>query len=172
MTTGSLPERSRDGPLASHALQTSPLPGGSGGLPAGSVEEATGKLPSTLCVVSETFEDLVLVRPQGELDVSTSPAFREHVRRYDPAEVQLVVDLAEVRLLDSAGLGELVGLRNDVRRSGGRLGLVCPQHDLSRLFWATGVRPAFTFGESLAAVRAALAESRSDPIGARDAGPR
>ncbi len=165
MTTDRLPERNRDGPLASHALQASPLPGSGGVLPAGSVEEAAGKLPSGLYVTSETFEDLVLVGLQGELDVYTSSAFREHVRRYDPAEVQLVIDLAGVRLLDSAGLGGLVSLRNEVHRNGGRLGLVCPRHDLARLFWVTGLRPAFAFGENLATVRVALAETTKRPGG-------
>ena len=158
MTTDRLPERNRDGPLASHALQASPLPGSRGVPPAGSVEAAAGKLPSALCITCETFEDLVLVGLLGELDVSTCPAFREHVRRYDPAEVQLVIDLAGVRLLDSAGLGGLISLRNEVHRSGGRLGLVCPRHDLARLFWVTGLRPAFAFGENLATVRVALAD--------------
>jgi anti-sigma B factor antagonist len=125
---------------------------------AGSAEEPAGKLPSALCVTCEEFEDLVLVGLQGELDVNTSPAFREHVRRYDPAEVQLVIDLAGVRLLDSAGLGGLVSLRSEVHRGGGRLGVVCPRHDLARLFWVTGLRPAFLFGENLAAVRDALAD--------------
>jgi anti-sigma B factor antagonist len=159
VTTDRLPERSRDGPLASHALQE----GRAGVPPAGSVEETAGKPPSALRVTSETFEDLVLVGLVGELDVYTSPAFREHVRRYDPAEVQLVIDLAGVRLLDSAGLGGLVSLRNEVHRSGGRLGLVCPRYELVRLFWVTGLRPAFAFGENLAAVRVALADRTKRP---------
>jgi anti-sigma B factor antagonist len=163
VTTERLPERGRDGTFPSHALQAAPLTGGGGVPPAGSLEEAGGKRPSALCVTCETFEDLVLVGLQGELDVSTTPAFREHVRRYDPAEVQLVIDLAGVRLLDSAGLGGLVSLRNEVHRSGGRLGLVCPQRDLSRLFWMTGLRPAFALAETLAAVRVALAEAPGRP---------
>ena len=162
VTTDRLPERS-DGPLASHALQASTPPGSRGVPPAGSVEEAARTLASALGITSETFEDLVLVVLQGELDVSTSPAFREHVRRYDPAEVQLVIDLAGVRLLDSAGLGGLVSLRNEVHRSGGRLGLICPRQDLVRLFWVTGLRPAFAFGENLATVRLALVDKTKRP---------
>jgi anti-sigma B factor antagonist len=158
VTAERLPERSREGPLASYPPQASSLPG-SGGVPReASVEGTTGKPPSGLRVTCQTFEDLVLVGLQGELDVYTTPAFREHVRRYDPAEVQLVVDLAGVRLLDSAGLGGLVSLRNAVHRCGGRLGLVCPQRDLSRLFWVTGLRPAFAIEENLAALRVALTE--------------
>ena len=161
MTSDRSRERNRDGPLA-HALEELPLPRAEGAR-AGSATEPAGKLPSALRVTCEELEELVLVGLQGELDVYTSPAFREQVRRYDPAEVQLVIDLAGVRLLDSAGLDVLVSLRNEVRRGGGRLGLVCPRHDLARLFWVTGLRPAFVFGENLAALRAALADQPKRP---------
>ena len=63
-----------------------------------------------------------------------------------------------VGLLDSAGLGGLISLRNEVHRAGRSLGLVCPRRELARLFWATGLRPAFVFGEDLAMLRAALAD--------------
>ena len=60
-----------------------------------------GELPSALRITWQTLEDLVR-RPAGRARVYTSPGFREHVRRYDPAEVQLAIDLTEVGLLDSA----------------------------------------------------------------------
>ena len=160
MTTEALPEPSRDGRPVSPAW------------PDATLGEVTGTPPSALTVTSETFEDLVLIGLRGELDVYTCPAFREHVRRYDPAEVQLAVDLAGVRLLDSAGLGGLVSLRNEVHRRGRRLGLVCPERDLARLFWVTGLRPAFAFGESLAALRVALGVGPAQPMGGPDARQR
>jgi anti-anti-sigma factor len=164
VTSDRLPERTRHGPLASPALHALPPPDGADVPPSTApLVDAAAGLSSALHVTSEAFEDLVLVSLQGSLDVHTSPAFREHVRRYDPAEVQLVIDLAGVRLLDPAGLGEFTRLRDDVHRNGGRLGLVCPRHDLARLFWATGLRPAFTFGESLATVRVALADKAKRP---------
>jgi anti-anti-sigma factor len=150
----------------SHALTAPRLQGTREALPVGSVEEPARTPVSVLSVVCEELEDLVLVGLVGEMDIYTTPAFREEVRRYEPAAVQLVIDLAGVRLLDSAGLGALVSLRNEVHRGGGRLGLVCPHRHLARLFWVTGLRPAFAMGESLTAVRAALAEARSDRVGA------
>jgi anti-sigma B factor antagonist len=115
---------------------------------------------SELAVNCEAHEDLVLVALDGDLDTYTTPAFREHLRRYDPAEVQLVIDLTGVRLLDSAGLGALMSLGNEAHRAGGALGVVCPSHSLVRVFWVTGLRPAFVFGDDLAAMRAALAARR------------
>ena len=121
-------------------------------------DEPAQRLGSALSVTCEEREGLSVLRLAGNLDLYTVPVFQEHVRRYDPAEVQMVIDLAGVELLDSTGLGALVSLRNRARREGGRLGLVCPDHRLMRLFWFTGLRPAFAFGDDLATVRSALAE--------------
>jgi anti-sigma B factor antagonist len=130
------------------------------GAAAGGSDAPAGTALSALNVACEEHEDLVLIALGGELDIYTVPDFLERVRRYDPAEVQLVIDLAQVSLLDSAGIGGLVSLRNEAHRAGAQLGLVCPEHQLARLFWATGLRPAFAFGDDLTAVRAALAARR------------
>ena len=114
---------------------------------------------SSLSIDWEAHADLVLVRLAGTLDIYTAPAFREQVRRFDPAEVQLVVDLTGVGLIDSAGLGALVSLFNHAHQGGGDVGLVCPFR-LARLFWISGLRSAFAFGRDLAAVRAELAARR------------
>jgi anti-sigma B factor antagonist len=121
-------------------------------------DEPAQRHGSVLSVNCEEREGLIVLRLAGNLDIYTVPVFQERVRRYDPAEVQMVIDLAGVELLDSTGLGALVSLRNRARREGGRLGLVCPDHRLMRLFWFTGLRPAFAFGDDLATVRSALAE--------------
>jgi anti-sigma B factor antagonist len=122
--------------------------------------EPTAPALSSLSIECEEHEDLVLVALDGELDTYTTPGFRERLRRLDPAAVQLVIDLRAVSLLDSAGLGELMSLRNEADRGGGQLGLVCPGHRLTRLFRITGLRSAFAFGHDLATVRAALDAAR------------
>ena len=110
-----------------------------------------------LSVATEELEDLVLVTLSGELDIYTVPSFRQELDRYDPGEMQLVVDLSDVTLLDSSGLGALVSLLNRARGGGRRLGLVCPHRHLRRVFEITGLRRAFTFGDDLDAVRESLA---------------
>jgi len=135
-----------------------PTPGGS----------LTRRPPSALAIATDEQDDLVSMVLVGDLDTYTTPGFHEHARRYDPAEVQLVIDLAEVRLLDSAGLGALVSLRNEAHRGGSRIGLVCPDREMTRLFFFTGLRPAFAFGSDLAAVRAELARPDADGRGERE----
>ena len=80
--------------------------------------------------------------------------------RYDPAEVQLVIDLAGVSFLDSAGLSALLSLRTQADRASAQLGLVCPDPGLVRLFRYTDLHPLFVIGGDLTAVRAALRPER------------
>jgi anti-sigma B factor antagonist len=105
----------------------------------------------------------------GQLDTYTTPGFREYARRYDPGEVQLVIDLAGVSFLDSAGLSALLSLRAQADRAGAQLGLVCPDPALVRLFRYTDLHPMFVFGGDLNAVRAALRQERrgANPLPSR-----
>jgi anti-anti-sigma factor len=101
--------------------------------------------------------DLVHLALDGELDIYTTASFRAQVRRYDPAMVQLVIDVAELSLIDSAGLGALLSLRNEAHRGGRQLGLICPEGPLAHVLRAAGLRWAFVLGRDLPTVRAELA---------------
>ena len=102
-------------------------------------------------------EDLVVVALAGPLDIYSVPGFRENVDPHSRPGDQIVIDLTEITLIDSYGLGALVRLRNQAQRDGpGHLGLVCPRRHLRRVFEITGLRQAFVFGPDLPAVRAAL----------------
>ena len=102
-------------------------------------------------------EDLVLVSLSGQLDIYTVPDFRRELDSHSHEGAQIVIDLAEVTLIDSSGLGALLSLRNRAQRDGaGQLGLVCPRRRLRRVFEITGLRTAFTLEADLAAVRVAL----------------
>ncbi|MEW6582880.1 MAG: STAS domain-containing protein [Actinomycetota bacterium] len=115
-----------------------------------------------LTVTAEDRDGLVLVTLTGELDIYTVPTFRQDLERFDPAEVQVVVDLSDVTLLDSSGLGALVSLLNRARGSSRSLGLVCPHRHLRRVFEITGLRRAFVFGDDIEAVRTGLAAAATD----------
>jgi anti-sigma B factor antagonist len=116
----------------------------------------------SLTVTAEERDDLVLVTLGGELDIYTVPTFRHDVERFDPAEVQLVVDLSDVTLIDSSGLGALVSLLNRARGASRSLGLVCPHRHLRRVFEITGLRRAFVFGDDIESVRSSLAAAARD----------
>lgn len=112
-----------------------------------------------LTVTSTNHGELMVLALEGELDIYTVGAFRQESEKIDPGAAQVVVDLTDVTLLDSSGLGALVSLLNRARAADGLLGIVCPQRHLRRVFEITGLRRAFVFGDDLDGVRAALAEA-------------
>lgn len=102
-------------------------------------------------------DELTVIVLAGELDIYTVAGFRTDIEDVDASCCTLVIDLTDVSLLDSSGLGALVSLLNQSRSGTGRLGLVCPHRRLRRVFEITGLRRAFIFGDDLDEVRAALA---------------
>lgn len=112
-----------------------------------------------LSVNTQTNGDSVVLALEGELDIYTVGGFRQESDKIDPGATQVIVDLTDVSLLDSSGLGALVSLLNRARAANGLLGVVCPQRHLRRVFEITGLRRAFVFGDDLDGVRAALAEA-------------
>jgi anti-sigma B factor antagonist len=111
----------------------------------------------SLDVTTEARDGITLVVLGGELDIYTVASFRNDLDELDPASTPLVIDLSEVTLLDSSGLGALVSLLNRARAGDGRLGLICPHRRLRRVFEITGLRRAFVFGDDLEAVLEGLA---------------
>jgi anti-sigma B factor antagonist len=109
-----------------------------------------------LDVSTEERDDLVLLSLAGELDIYNVASFRSEVERYDIQTQRIVVDLTDVTLLDSSGLGALVSMLNQAKAGSGQLGLICPHRRLRRVFEITGLRKAFTFGDDLDGVREAL----------------
>ena len=91
--------------------------------------------------------DQRLFRLSGNLDIYTVPRFVRQIEFFDPASDQLLVNLADVRLLDSAGICALVSLRNRTHRAGRRFGLVGSSPRMRRLLGYAGLDSAFTFGE-------------------------
>lgn len=100
--------------------------------------------------------DLRVATLRGALDIYALPALRPELERLAD-EGALVIDLSGVTLIDSAGLGALLHLRNRaLGRGPGRFGLVCPRRRLRRVFDITGLRGEFVIGPDLDAVRAML----------------
>lgn len=124
----------------------------------------------SLEVTTEVRDGVILVTLGGELDIYTVAGFRQDLEDVDPAAQPLVIDLSEVTLLDSSGLGALVSLLNRARSGAGRLGLICPHRRLRRVFEITGLRRAFIFGDDLDGVLAALAEGPDSAPAPSDAG--
>lgn len=81
----------------------------------------------------------------GELDVSTSERLRaELLQLIDEGCRELVIDMSELALIDSTGLGVLVGVLKRVLQHGGELVLRAPRRSARKVFDITGLDRVFT----------------------------
>lgn len=86
----------------------------------------------------------------GNLDVYTVPALLARAEPLVDGDRDVVVDLSDVAVLDSAGLGGLLSLRNRLSERGRRLGIACGR--LRNIIGIAGLAPAFVLGDDLPAV--------------------
>ena len=88
--------------------------------------------------------DCAVLRMDGEIDAYAAPQIRERV--LDLARngtVHIIADLRGAGFLDSAGLGALVGSRNELRTRGGSLTLVAGTGPILQIIRMTGLGDAF-----------------------------
>jgi anti-sigma B factor antagonist len=101
-------------------------------------------------VASRTVDERTIVEVAGEIDVYTAPTLRERLTTLvDEGRTDLVVDLTQVRFMDSTGLGLLVGVLKRVRGLDGRLQLVIDSERLMKVFRITALTQVFTIRETL-----------------------
>ena len=113
---------------------------------------------SELAVTVRRDATSVILTASGALDTYTVAAFRNVVERRDIACDDLVIDLDQVTLIDSAGLHTLRTLGNRAHVSGHRMALVCRRAE---------IRSALAIGGMTASVPAARSRLKARPGTAR-----
>jgi len=101
-------------------------------------------------------EDCTICRPVGELDAFTVSQFRQSLAEL-ASTPRLLIDLAGVPFVDSAGLGALIGGIRRVRELGGDVAVACPRPTLTRLLHTTGFDRIVTVTSSVGEAASALA---------------
>ena len=84
----------------------------------------------------------ITIGVSGELDLVTSPGLHEKASRSITPDLSLIVDLAEVTFIDSAGVEMLLSLAELVREGGGDFHLRRPPADVGRILEDVGVTDA------------------------------
>ena len=100
---------------------------------------APERIPVYLAIAAERRENEIVVRLQGELDVSNVADLREamlSILANPPSTV--VVDAAGLEYADCAGLSVLVSAHQRLARQGRKLTIVDPQPLVRRLLALTG----------------------------------
>lgn len=121
--------------------------------------EAIGR--SELTVTSGLSRNAIIIRLEGELDVTAVPVLREHMQHIWelPAKPFLILDLGEVAFCDSMGMNELVEVMQRCEARGTRLLLGGVHGVMARVLSITGLRHAFeVFAKFDDALRLAVAQ--------------
>lgn len=84
----------------------------------------------------------LIVEVDGELDLETSPAFREVIEdkltQYDSIK-HLIIDLRKVNFIDSSGLGVILGRFKHLSQQGGRVSAIIVSEPIRRIFELSGL---------------------------------
>ena len=100
---------------------------------------------------------VAVVKVTGEVDVSTCGALRDGLLRVitDEDNAGMVVNLADVNFIDSAGIGVLVGVWRQVRATNRGLALAAPSSHARRVLNTAGLTKIFwVFDTEAAAIEA------------------
>ena len=110
-----------------------------------------------MLVQERTVDDLVLLDINGRLGVESREALRDAVvEALRRGRQKLVLNLADVTMIDAAGLGEIVDAHNMVRMLGGALKLVYQDPTLHELLARTHLRDVLDTFRSEAEAKASF----------------
>jgi len=86
-------------------------------------------------------EGVVVIVPEGELDVTNSMQFKEKVlsEYISAGKPTIVLDMANVGYMDSSALGVIISLFKNARMNGGGMAIVNLEDPVRRLFSLTGL---------------------------------
>lgn len=98
----------------------------------------------------------VVLRVRGRLDAKSSPELVRHCKQARPSGGHLVLNLAEVSFLSSAGVGALLALAEGCREEGGTLRLSPVSAAARSVFELLNLQHFLTIDDSEAAALSAL----------------
>jgi anti-sigma B factor antagonist len=89
-------------------------------------------------------EGSAVIDLRGEVDAFTAPKLKQEIiNQIEGGTTRLAINLADVKYLDSTGLGVLIGGLKRTRDKNGELVLICPNVRIMRIFEITGLSRIF-----------------------------
>lgn len=110
-----------------------------------------------LKISTETQENLVLLQLEGRIDTATSPQFELAVQPHTAGATRLLIDLAQVNYVSSAGLRVFLMTAKKLQKTGGSLVLCAMPPAVREVFDIAGFSRMLRIEADQAAGRAALA---------------
>ena len=87
--------------------------------------------------------DVMIVECHGKLTAENAPLLKSEVRGMLPNQKRIILDLKEVPLMDSSGLGTIVGLFVSARTRGCSLELINANKQIRELFGISNLLSLF-----------------------------
>ncbi len=107
---------------------------------------------SDFSISREDKNGVAMIRVQGFLDAHTFEQLEEAIREvYDEGCFKLVVDLARVDYISSAGAGVFIGARSESQENGGDVVLLNPTEGVKEVFELLGLTQIFKLADDEAA---------------------
>lgn len=101
-------------------------------------------------------DDAVVVRPEGDIDLSRSPSFRRQLANIqERSPRRLIVNLSDVPYMDSSGVATLVEAMQVARKHNSRLILCGLQERVRSIFEIARLDTVFTIVDQLESARQA-----------------
>jgi len=95
-------------------------------------------------IVTKEVKKAHIIEVQGEIDVYTSPRVKETINELiEKEQYNLIINLEDVRYIDSTGLGVLIGALKKVREHNGSINLICTNPQIKKIFNITGLVKIF-----------------------------
>lgn len=109
-------------------------------------------MDAEVALASRPGRGCTVVQARGVLDMTAEPQLRQALQQViDTGARRVVVDLAEVRLLDSSALGTLVLMFKALREDGGSLCVAAPRPLVRSVLSITSVDRAITVYDTVQA---------------------
>ncbi len=101
-------------------------------------------------IVQETFGNVKLLRLEGKLDVHSTPEVLALANDLVANNfINLVIDMRQIGLISSYGLGAMVTILRNIRERGGHLKLAALRPEVKVPFEITGLMPQFEIHETV-----------------------
>jgi anti-anti-sigma factor len=87
-----------------------------------------------------TDSDVVVIRPEGRLNMVAAPGLRKQLHGLvEAGSVKLVVDLSGTEFIDSSGLGAMISGLKAARQAGGDLRIAAPTRQVTTVLELTNL---------------------------------
>ena len=95
-------------------------------------------------IILDEIEDRWIVLPEGEIDIYTSPKFKQKVLdAFDKDEKDILIDCKELEYMDSTGLGSLIYILKKVKEKDYKIYIDNIKPNIKKLFDITQLDKLF-----------------------------